>query len=195
MTRMPAIAVLALFASASAGCATAQSPPAQGAAATDQAATSAGQLASTLAAAETANAEGDARKLARLLARIDALGAQPLDDASSQLVGAWRNTAPGTRAPMRGPALGPGFRSGMLAPGKRAALEQTFLSGRKATIAVAASGGEGVALDVTGRADKTVCSKRGTRTECRWIPTFTERHRIIVSNPNGKPVRYYLVIE
>jgi hypothetical protein len=169
--------------------------PASTAASLQQDSTPAGKLASSLVAADAAAADRDPRALAQALARIDGHGAKPLDVASSKLLAQWHRMVDPANPPMRGPALGPGFRSGALPAGKRTAIEQTFLSGRKATIAVSVAGRAGVRLEVRGGRDQSICSEEGARNRCQWIPTFTERHRIELSNPGESTVRYYLVIE
>ena len=71
-------------------------------------------------------------------------------------------------------------------------LTQTFLSGRKAVIAVSSPGGTAPALRVVSASGKTVCDSAAS---CRWTPVFTERYPIILQNTSRKARAYYLVVE
>jgi hypothetical protein len=152
------------------------------------------QVALALADAERAQANGESGRLAKALRRLEALGAKPLDDAASDPVPRWR-LASGHLPPMRGRALGPGYRSGRLAPGASEHIEQVFLSGERASIALSAPMATGLKLEVQDRREARVCGRAGTPSHCRWVPTFTERYRIKVENLGSRPARYFLVIE
>lgn len=152
-------------------------------------------LADFLVSAAAAEQARDSEALARTLRRIDALGAKPLDDEATAALAHWRSLAGSTTPPLRGRTLGPGFRAGTLPPGKQAAIEQTFLSGQRASIAVSADGAARLALAVTRPKGERVCEDVASRSACKWVPMFTERHRIVVRNPGKQPVRYFLVID
>ena len=64
---------------------------------------------------------------------------KPLDEASPELA-RWRAAA-AQEPPLRGPALGPGYRSGQLPAGRSEQLEQVFLSGKRASVALSAPSG------------------------------------------------------
>ena len=74
-------------------------------------------------------------------------------------------------------------------------IEQTFLSGQKASIALSATDGKVLGLSVLDGKEKPVCREQSQRTSCSWIPLFTQRHTIRVRNPGPREVRYFLVID
>ena len=95
---------------------------------------------------------------------------------------------------MRGRPLGPGFRSGSLPPGESEQLEQVFLSGKRASVALSAPSGARLKLEVADRSQEAVCGKEGNPTHCQWVPLFTDRYRIRIVNPGRTEVRYFLVV-
>ena len=152
------------------------------------------RLASVLAKADRAAAAGDRQALGDALVALDAMGAQALDDAAKTELANWDALRPNDVAPMRGRALGPGFKTGLIAPGASTVIEQTFLSGRKASIAMSTPAGETLALGVRNSEPRLLCEKRGARASCSWVPVFTDRYRIELANPGRQRARYYLVI-
>lgn len=151
------------------------------------------QLAQALAEAERAFGRGDETALTAALRRIDALGAAPFDDETNELR-RWRAAAAAS-PPMRGRPLGPGFRSGELSPGASEQIEQVFLSGERASVALSSPGAGRLTLEVQDRREEPVCSRGGKSNHCQWVPVFTERYRIRVANPGNESARYFLVIE
>ncbi len=109
---------------------------------------------------------------------------------------AWRlhnRTGAGEAAvPFRGRALGPAYRRGTLAAEGELELTQTFLSGKKAVIAVSSPAGTAPALRVVSASGNTVCESAAS---CRWTPVFTERYAIILRNTSRSARAYYLVVE
>lgn len=155
-------------------------------------ASSAERLAVTLAEAEEAFARGDGQALARALERIDALGGHPLDE--HEQLAQWRQVAALT-PPMRGRPLGPGYRAGQLAPGGSEQIEQTFLSGERASIALSSPSKVQLTLHVANGREQAVCGRQGNPSQCNWVPIFTERYRITVTNQTSRPAHYFLVVE
>lgn len=154
---------------------------------------SAERLAVVLVEADEAFAARDTRLLTAALQRFDALGGRPAEQGGDELR-LWRAALPQT-APMRGRTLGPGYRSGRLSAGQSEQIEQVFLSGQRASVAVSAPGGVQLSLQVQDRRDAAVCGKEGNPSHCQWVPTFTDRYRIRIANPGRTDVRYYLVVE
>ena len=107
----------------------------------------------------------------------------------------YESAAPDAPAPSRGRALGPAFRSGELAAGSMVELEQTFLAGQGASIALRTHGGHPVALKVFDGRAKRLCAKSGERMACRWTPPYTQRHVIRIDNPRRAAVRYFISFE
>ena len=97
--------------------------------------------------------------------------------------------------PLRGRILGPAYRSGRLQAGATMTLEQTFLAGQTATIALATRGNRSIAIRVMDARDKSVCSEVTEKGRCRWLPLFTQRHRIELTNPGRQEVAYVLALE
>lgn len=145
-----------------------------------------------LASIEARTDAGDAGNIARSIARLDAFGARPADDMTDDPVARWRASAGGDAIPFRGRALGPAYRRGTLAAEGELELTQTFLSGKKAVIAVSSPAGTAPALRVVSASGTTVCESAAS---CRWIPTFTERYAITLRNPSRTARTYYLVVE
>jgi len=153
------------------------------------------RLAAALAAADAAADAGNKPALARALADIEALGGRPDDSVGEARLAAWQAKSGATPIPLRGRALGRGYRSGTITPGSNMVIAQTFLSGQKASIAVSAVDGKALGLSVLDGEDKQVCREQSQRASCSWIPLFTQRHTIQVRNPGPREVRYYLVID
>lgn len=152
-------------------------------------------LAGALAQADLAANAGNDADLTQSLALIAALDARPLDPSSAAQLTQWQSQIPAPPPPLRGRTLGPGYRQGVLAAGKDLSLEQTFLSGQKASIALTTPGGSPLRLQVIDSAAKSVCTDQAATASCEWVPIFTQRHTIRLTNPGRQQARFYLVIE
>jgi hypothetical protein len=150
------------------------------------------RLAVALVDADSAYGRGDNLRLADALRRFDAIGGKPLDDTPSDLA-SWR-AAIDQPPPMRGRSLGPGYRSGQLSAGRSEQLEQVFLSGKRASVALSAPSGARLKLEIVDRSQEAVCGKEGNSSHCQWVPLFTDRYQIRIINPGEKAVRYFLVV-
>ncbi|MEZ5710201.1 MAG: hypothetical protein R3E02_12525 [Blastomonas sp.] len=138
---------------------------------------------------------GAARKLERLSAR-------PLDEDGQDLVAGLRNEAmtrdPALKlAPLRGRAIGPGYRQTGLAAGDSDRLEQIFLAGERAKLALSPMGNARLRLKVTDADGKTVCrlTISEKRAGCAWTPLFTTRHTITVENISANRAKFFLVVD
>lgn len=158
-------------------------------------ASSAMRLADALAQADVAGRTGDDATLALPLATIAALGARPLDDAARSALALWQERVPDHGPPMRGRTLGPGYRHGMLNAGGDILIEQTFLSGQKASIALSSPDAAQLRLQVIDGASQPICQHTAVRPSCEWVPMFTQRHQIHVINPGRRKARFYLVVD
>lgn len=154
------------------------------------------QLAHYLARASDADDAGDPQLLAQMLERIDQLGARPATEAEEAILAGWQQrAAPGT-PPMRGRLHGPGFQTGWIAAGSAIEVEQTFLSGQRAAIAVEATRGSTLGLAVADGSDETICNRASRRrSACEWVPVFTRRHIIRIANPGTARAYYHLAME
>ena len=148
-----------------------------------------------LHAAESAERAGAEADLLAALEAIEALGARPGTDADLADLERWRAAVAEKRIPMRGRTLGPAYRSGRLAPGQVMAMEQTFLGGEAARGAISSRGEQALGMRVFDGSSKSVCSQVASSASCRWLPLFTQRHRIELENPGRAPVEYHLAFE
>ena len=187
------IAFIAPIVFAVAGCAASAGPEGAAAGAVVAPASDAERLAVALADADMAYAGRDRERLADALRRVDALGGKPMDGESPDLA-QWRQ-AVAQNPPMRGRPLGPGFRSGRLSPGSSELLEQVFLSGKRASVALTAPNNARLTLEVQDRREAEVCGREGNPSHCQWVPLFTDRSRIRIANPGPAAVKYFLVVE
>ena len=145
-----------------------------------------------LAEASQARAAGDGERLRNALLILTALGAKPGDAPSETLLNQWRASASDGLPPMRGRTLGPAFRTGELSPGKQVRLQQVFLAGQSATVALRTHSGGEIAMKVVDGRARTMCESSGDRVHCRWTPPFTQRHEIRIINPMKGKVRYFI---
>jgi len=150
--------------------------------------------AALLVAAEAAP-NADAR--APLIARLDALGVAALPGSGEDRLADWRRDYhPPAGEVFRGRALGPGYRRAQLAAGERLVIDQIFYAGERAEMAAQTRGGQPVALAVANRQAEKVCEAQLTpNARCRWLPIFTERFSITLTNRGTTPASVYLVFE
>ncbi|OYZ09721.1 MAG: hypothetical protein B7Y36_12185 [Novosphingobium sp. 28-62-57] len=136
------------------------------------------------------------KRLGTTLARLDALGARPLD-AGADPVAQWRARAEMPKTPpYRGRVLGPAYKAGMLNPGDTVRLPQLFDGGRAARVAVATADKAPLDFTVLDREAKPVCPPAKARSkECSWTPLFSGRFEIVLSNSSANAAGYYLVID
>ena len=149
------------------------------------------RLVAALTDAQEAMATGDPLALGAALAAIEGLGGRPAGEEEQRLLDGWKAVAP-AQSPTRGRLRGPAFRSGTIAPGASMTIEQAFLAGQKAEVAVEATGAE-IALSIADESE-TLCSRSGARASCTWVPIFTRRHAIRIVNRGGQPARYHLAM-
>ncbi|MDB5720340.1 MAG: hypothetical protein JWP15_958 [Alphaproteobacteria bacterium] len=153
-------------------------------------------VALVLASGMAAEAAGNGRAMLDAAGRLDASGARAEE---GDLAMHWRDLARsrGIRdrvPPLRGRALGPAYRRGTLDAGAELATEQVFLAGQKAVVALVPQPGRNLSILVASP-DKPICARdaQPPRATCSWLPLFTSRVRISVSNRGANPATYYLV--
>lgn len=152
-------------------------------------------IAEALAQADQAASQGRKDELVRPLTLIASLNARPLDAEGEAALTQWQSRSPDPLPPMRGRTLGPGYRHGTLDAGGDMRIEQTFLSGQKASIALSSPNGAKLRLQVIDGASQPVCQHVAERPSCEWVPMYTQRHVIHLANPGRQTARFYLVIE
>ena len=186
--------IIAAALAALAGCATLPAPPDPALASTDPLISAA----ALLVAAEAART--DAAR-APMIARLDALGVNVLADTGpaplEDPLAEWRrHYAPPAGEVYRGRTLGPGYRRAQLAAGQRLVIEQIFTAGERAEMAAQTSGGQPVALAVANNKAEKVCEAQLTpHARCRWMPIYTERFQITLTNRGTTPASVYLVFD
>lgn len=153
------------------------------------------RVADALAAGEEAAATNTAQPLMNAAETLRAMGAKPADDDAAAR---WRKQAIAAGAtpppPMRGRLLGPAYRSGLIAPNASISTEQIFLAGQRAEVAIVPHGAGTVKIRI-GEGDTAICERQisAPRGGCSWIPTFTRRIEIRLTNGSAQPLRYWLV--
>lgn len=149
------------------------------------------------ALATAGGSAGKLPELERALIALDALGATSAPGADDPVPG-WRaQLPPGSPAarPLRGRALGAAYRQGWLEAGGSVVIEQIFLAGQPARVALAVPGGGGVSLTVHGQDQRPVCTTSAGQGACQWLPLYTQRFALRLSNGAGARTRYFLVVE
>ncbi|MCY1670141.1 hypothetical protein OVA07_03850 [Novosphingobium sp. SL115] len=145
---------------------------------------------------EADQAQDEPKRLGRLIAAIEGLGARPADPTGDPLTG-WRKVAEMPQTPpYRGRVLGPAYKAGMLTPGATVRLPQLFDGGRAARVAVATPGQAGLDFTVLDGEAKPVCPPAKARNrQCTWTPLYSGRFEIVLSNSSTNAAGYYLVID
>ncbi len=155
-------------------------------------------VAALLATADRAAHAGaqDRARLAAALTALDGYGARAVEASTDPAV-AWRAALQGEALPpVRGRVLGPAYRRGTLEPGATMTLMQLFDGGRQARVAMATAGDTPIGIAVLDGTGKIVCpASVGRQGKCSWVPPFSGRHQIVLSNHGGAPSAYYLVID
>lgn len=158
--------------------------------------TRAEQVALALGEAAGAERSGDAKALSRAVRLVQATGARPLEGTGDDPLPGWRARSDLSEPPLRGRPLGPGYRSGRIAPGGRESFAQLFLSGTASVIALSAPTGDRIEMNVVDKEARQVCRRQAAQSgACRWVPLFTQRYTIEVVNLGTSDARYFLVIE
>ena len=178
-------------------------PATETAEATDASSTLVERVATALAQGERAEAgSGRAEQLAAASRLLAVAGARPAEAGEPDLALHWADVAAerGTKANLvwRDRALGPAYRRGRVAPHASVSLDQLFLAGRKAEIALMPVGGRGrLVLDVTDDKGGLICRQKTSDppAKCAWLPVYTTRHAIRVRNEGAVPADYYLVMK
>ena len=156
------------------------------------------EAALAIARGVAAEEAGDAAAMLEAARSLDSLGARapsPEEDLAARWRSLARERGLPEEPPLRGRALGPAYKKGVLAPGTMLATEQVFLAGQAAEVALVPSGGAALAMRVVARG-KPICAREAAeppRATCAWLPIFTERVSISVENRGSRPAAYYLV--
>lgn len=179
------------------GCAGAPRPLVADVAAPHTTATSpALRVAADLAQAAQAEADGDGPALIAAVTRLRNRGVQPLDSAAEASLAQWSAATGAAANPLRGRALGPGFQRGTLAPGESRALEQLFLAGKPAEIALAGEARGRLRMTLRDAKTRVVCDHDpATGRSCRFTPIFSQRYGIEIVNEGQTDATYFIVFD
>lgn len=156
-----------------------------------------------LASGFTAEARGDGAGLYGAAMALQSLGAHP-EDGTDDLARQWMKRANelGVRPSMqvaytfRGRTLGPGYRQGRVGARGQFRTHQSFNAGQRAEIVLVPMDEAPLSLDVVDEDGAQVCSVAPSTRNlgCRWVPTFTGRSDIDVTNDNDRAVSFYIVL-
>ncbi len=154
------------------------------------------RVAADLAAAAQAEADRDGPALIAAVTRLRNRGVQPLDVAAEASLARWSAVTGAAANPLRGRALGPGFRRDTLAPGESRVLEQVFLAGKPAEISLGGSRNSSLRLTLRDAKTRAVCEHDpASGRSCRFTPLFSQRYGIEIANGGQSDETYFLVFD
>jgi len=142
-----------------------------------------------------------AQNLADAASRLQRIGAAPLP-GTEDLAVRWQREAtehgakPAARPPMRGRALGAAYRRDRLGANAESITRQVFLAGTRAVVTVVPSDDADLQLQVSRDGEAPACAREvdSPHATCEWIPSFTQRYTIRVSNAGSSQAEYFLII-
>lgn len=159
------------------------------------------RAADALILGEASLKSGKADDLIRATQILTVIGARPADAKADDLVKQWSEIAllqnPELAAPVyRGRILGPAYKSGTVLGSSSLVVEQLFLAGKKATVALVPSQQSKLTIHVSNSEGAPVCVKPGVKKKasCQWLPIFTDRFEIRIQNNSQSNVKYHLVL-
>lgn len=188
--------MLCAFVLFAAGCSGAPAERPGQAAPTPASLTSTERLADDLAEASHAYDNGDLSELTVRLRAIELAGAQPGDALGQASLVAWKGVVPPGDIPLRGRVLGPAYLTGTLAAGAEIDTEQLLMGGQSVSIAAGTAPRKGLRLRIIRGDGKTVCEQTPAHArECRFVPSYTQRFRIVLQNTGAGEARYHIVFD
>lgn len=159
------------------------------------------RVADAIAMGNQANEAADSEHLMQAAKVLDVLGARPADSGDEDLAKLWAATAirqnPQINPPVyRGRVLGPAYKKGVVSSHDVIILEQLFLAGKKASIALVPSPESEVSVSVKNSQGSAICVRPNMRkrASCQWLPVFTERYQIHIKNETQQNISYHLVL-
>lgn len=170
-----------------------------------------------LIAGEKAALAKDPVGLTKAAQNLDQAGARPLaqtgtntptsgDDLAKIWIEAARALQPAsTPAPYRGRVKGPAYRKAHVGALQSTTIEEVYYASEKAELTLKSLSGEPLNLVVTEQIPETentpknapapVCTLRtnASISSCQWLPLWTAKYTITISNQGQNPVAYILV--
>lgn len=141
----------------------------------------------------------DVTRLRRAGADLRASGATPLagEEDVSDRWGDRRRSRGGAVSPVpyRDRILGPGYRSITLERAGIWRVEQTFLAGQRARVAIATAAAKPFTMEIRNDDREAICRASPAHRQCDWVPAYTARYSIEVRNPGPLAGRYFIVMQ
>ena len=128
-------------------------------------------------------------------------GARPLGDSPDVALrwqGRGRSAGGKSRAAepaYRDRALGAGYRMIALPAGATMQFDQTFLAGQRARVAIVPLTKGEFGLSVRDDQGQSVCARPADASQCDWVPNWTTRYEILLSNLGKVKSHYYIVMQ
>lgn len=149
-----------------------------------------------LSSADDAYTKGDDAALSAMLSRLINRGVKPLNPEAELNLAQWAEASEGSGGLLRGRALGPGFHKGTLRAGGSSVMNQIFLSGEAAEIAVSSKGSQPLRFKLLDAKSRAICDFDPAQGRtCRFTPVFTQRYSIELINGGRRDARYFLVFD
>ena len=155
---------------------------------------------------EKANARQDALALTDAAKLLRQVGAKPLDTNAPDLAQQWKDTAmalqPGIKdAAFRGRVKGPAYRKKTLAAGAQETIEEIYYASEKANLTLETVSGGSLNISVSeqkgedGKPAEPVCTLQteSAAASCHWLPLWTAKYNIVITNNGQNPIPYILV--
>lgn len=149
-----------------------------------------------------AQAARDAKSLDRSQRLLVSAGARP-EEGTPDLAAAWQADAERIAGkpfpeppPVRGRVLGSAYRTATLAAGATLTLEQIFMAGQKAKVSLVPGAKSQLGFAISEGSADPVCAKdvAGAPASCSWLPIWTTRYKIAISNKSKRPAPVYVVV-
>ena len=143
-----------------------------------------------------ADAAGEGERRDRIVVALARSGLEAIDGSEDDPLSAWRAQSSLASPPMRGRALGRGYRRAIVEGLQAVELEQLFLAGEAAEVAAAARGGTPIGFLILDRKGSTVCETQiAPKATCRWLPSYSARYTIRLANRSEEAASVYLVVD
>lgn len=148
-----------------------------------------------------AETDHDAKGLMKASLALSRMGARPIE-GGDDLAQQWRRAAIAqgakpTKSPsFRGRTLGSAYKSGSIGPGDVFSTHQSFYAGQKADVLLVPKNHATLTLRIADDEGHDVCSVSNASEDigCSWVPSFTGRHDIEISNESQSRVGFYMVL-
>ncbi len=160
---------------------------------------------------DKAKLDKDAQAMADAALALTQIGAKPLGDSAPDLAKEWKDAALAIEPSLqdiafRGRVKGPAYRKKVLAAGATEVLQEIYYASEKAELSLQTLSGQTVsgqalelniveqAENVTGSIEAVCTLKLSAEpATCQWLPLWTAKYNITITNHSKSPVPYLLV--